>query len=148
MLKLLDNNELKNISIFIIWLINISGFFGILSDEKDFFLSSSPYVLTLTLLLLIVNNNSDKKFLIKLSLIFLFFLKKCTNNHRIASNSQKMTPSNAWKIQKVDYLATKVYMISKSLEIMCPPLISKFAIMILITVLKKKTEMTHKPPRI
>jgi putative membrane protein len=74
MLKLLDNNELKNISIFIIWLINISGFFGILSDEKDFFLSSSPYVLTLTLLLLIVNNNSDKKFLIKLSLIFLLGL--------------------------------------------------------------------------
>ena len=74
MLKLLDNNELKNISIFIIWLINISGFFGILSDEKDFFLSSSPYVLTLTLLLLIVNNNSNKKFLIKLSLIFLLGL--------------------------------------------------------------------------
>jgi len=74
MLKLLDNNELKNISIFIIWLINISGFFGILSEEKDFFLSSSPYVLTLTLLLLIVNNNSDKKFLIKLSLIFLLGL--------------------------------------------------------------------------
>ena len=74
MLKLLDNNELKNISIFIIWLINISGFFGILSDEKDFFLSSSPYVLTLTLLLLIINNNSDKKFLIKLSLIFLLGL--------------------------------------------------------------------------
>jgi len=74
MLKLLDNNELKNISIFIIWLVNISGFFGILSDEKDFFLSSSPYVLTLTLLLLIVNNNSDKKFLIKLALIFLLGL--------------------------------------------------------------------------
>ena len=74
MLKLLDNNELKNISIFIIWLINISGFFGILSDDKDFFLSSSPYVLTLTLLLLIVNNNSNKKFLIKLSLIFLLGL--------------------------------------------------------------------------
>ena len=74
MLKLLDNNELKNISIFIIWLINISGFFGILSEEKDFFLSSSPYVLTLTLLLLIVNNYSDKKFLIKLSLIFLLGL--------------------------------------------------------------------------
>ena len=74
MLKFIDNNELKNISIFIIWLINISGFFGILSDEKDFFLSSSPYVLTLTLLLLILNNNSDKKYLVKLSLIFMFGL--------------------------------------------------------------------------
>ena len=70
MLKLLDNNELKNISIFIIWLINVSGFFGILSDEKDFFLSSSPYVLTMTLFLLLVNNTIDKKFLTRLFFIF------------------------------------------------------------------------------
>ena len=42
MLKLLDEKELINFSIFIVWLINISGFFGILSDQKDFFLSSSP----------------------------------------------------------------------------------------------------------
>ena len=72
MFKLLDNNELRYFSIFIVWLVNVSGFFGILSDQKDFFLSSSPYVLTLTLFLLIVNNSIDKKFLTKL--FFIFFL--------------------------------------------------------------------------
>ena len=70
MLKLLDNNELRYFSIFIVWLVNISGFFGILSDEKDFFLSSSPYVLTMTLFLLLVNNTIDKKFLTRLFFIF------------------------------------------------------------------------------
>ena len=74
MLKLLDNKELRNFSIFIVWLINISGFFGILSDQKEFFLSSSPYVLTMTLFLLVINNSTDKKFLIKLFLIFLLGL--------------------------------------------------------------------------
>ena len=74
MLKLIDNNELRNFSIFFVWLINISGFFGILSDQKEFFLSSSPYVLTMTLFLLIVNNSIEKKFLLKLFYIFLFGL--------------------------------------------------------------------------
>ena len=74
MLKLLDNKELRSFSIFTVWLINISGFFGILSDQKDFFLSSTPYVLTLTLFLLTVNNSINKKFLIKLFLIFLLGL--------------------------------------------------------------------------
>ena len=74
MLKLLDNNELRYFSIFIVWLVNISGFFGILSDEKDFFLSSSPYVLTMTLFLLLVNNTIDKKFLTRLLFIFLLGL--------------------------------------------------------------------------
>ena len=74
MLKLLDNKELKNFSIFIVWLINVSGFFGILSDQKEFFLSSTPYVLTITLFLLIVNNSINKKFLIRLFLIFLLGL--------------------------------------------------------------------------
>ena len=60
--------------IFIVWLINISGFFGILSDQKEFFLSSSPYVLTMTLFLLVINNSTDKKYLIKLFLIFLLGL--------------------------------------------------------------------------
>ena len=72
MLKLLDNKELKNFSIFFLWLINISGFFGILSDQKEFFLSSTPYVLTITLFLLVVNNFIEKKFLTKL--FFIFFL--------------------------------------------------------------------------
>ncbi|MBL6654761.1 MAG: carotenoid biosynthesis protein [Flavobacteriaceae bacterium] len=74
MLKLLDNNELRYFSIFIVWLVNISGFFGILSDQKDFFLSSSPYVLTMTLFLLVVNNSIDKKYLTKLFFIFLLGL--------------------------------------------------------------------------
>ena len=74
MLKLLDNNELRYFSIFIVWLVNISGFFGILSDEKDFFLSSPPYVLTMTLFLLLVNNTIDKKFLTRLFFIFLLGL--------------------------------------------------------------------------
>ena len=72
MLKLIDNNELKSLSIFIVWLVNISGFFGILSDQKDFFLSSSPYVLTVTLFLLVVNNSLEKKFLLRL--FYIFFL--------------------------------------------------------------------------
>tara|TARA_B100000963_G_scaffold65067_1_gene53265 strand:+ start:257 stop:898 length:642 start_codon:yes stop_codon:yes gene_type:complete len=72
MLKLIDNNELRNFSIFFVWLINISGFFGILSDQKEFFLSSSPYVLTMTLFLLIVNNSLEKKFLLRL--FYIFFL--------------------------------------------------------------------------
>ena len=72
MLKLLDNKELKNFSIFIVWLINISGFFGILSDQKEFFLSSSPYVLTITLFLLIINNSIDKR--VSNKIIFYFFI--------------------------------------------------------------------------
>lgn len=74
MLKLIDNNELRSLSIFIVWLVNISGFFGILSDQKDFFLSSSPYVLTVTLFLLVVNNSLEKKFLLRLFYIFLLGL--------------------------------------------------------------------------
>ena len=74
MLKLLDNKELRNFSIFIVWLINISGFFGILSDQKDFFLSSTPYVLTITLFLSVVNSSIEKKFLIRLLFIFLLGL--------------------------------------------------------------------------
>jgi len=74
MLKLIDNKELIYFSIFIVWLVNISGFFGILSDQKDFFLSSSPYVLTMTLFLLVVNNSIDKKFLTRLFFIFLLGL--------------------------------------------------------------------------
>ena len=69
-MKLNDKKELRSFSIFIVWLLNISGFFGILSKEKDFFLSASPYVLSITLFLIIVNNFLDKKFLIKLFLIF------------------------------------------------------------------------------
>jgi putative membrane protein len=62
-------------SIFFLWLINISGFFGMLSDQNEFFLSTTPYVLSLTLLLLILKHDlSDKKSKIGLVLIFLFGL--------------------------------------------------------------------------
>tara|TARA_B100001057_G_scaffold406159_1_gene419418 strand:+ start:10365 stop:10958 length:594 start_codon:yes stop_codon:yes gene_type:complete len=56
------------------WLINISGFFGIISDQKDFFLASTPIVLTITLFLLLLNQGLDRKGLLAISLIFLFGL--------------------------------------------------------------------------
>ena len=71
MIGLSNNKEFLRLSIFILWLITVSGFFGILSDQKEFFLSTSPYVLTLTFLLLILNHElSDKKSKIGLMLIF------------------------------------------------------------------------------
>ena len=75
MVGLSNNKEFLRMSIFFLWLINISGFFGILSDQNEFFLSTTPYVLSLTLLLLILNHDlSDKKSKIGLILIFLFGL--------------------------------------------------------------------------
>ena len=75
MIGLSNNKEFLRMSIFFLWLINISGFFGMLSDQNEFFLSTTPYVLSLTLLLLILNHNlSDKKSKIGLILIFLFGL--------------------------------------------------------------------------
>ena len=75
MLGLSNNKEFLRMSIFFLWLINISGFFGMLSDQNEFFLSTTPYVLSLTLLLLILNHNlSSKKSKIGLMLIFLFGL--------------------------------------------------------------------------
>ena len=75
MTGLSNNKEFLRFSIFFLWLINISGFFGITSDQNEFFLSTTPYVLSLTLLLLILNHDlSDKKSIIGLMLIFLFGL--------------------------------------------------------------------------
>jgi putative membrane protein len=75
MIGLSNNQEFLRLSIFFLWLINISGFFGITSDQNEFFLSTTPYVLSLTLLLLILNHDlSDKKSKIGLILIFLFGL--------------------------------------------------------------------------
>ena len=75
MTGLSNNKEFLRFSIFFLWLINISGFFGITSDQNEFFLSTTPYVLSLTLLLLILNHDiSDKKSKIGLILIFLFGL--------------------------------------------------------------------------
>ncbi len=71
MLELFNRKESISISIFIMWLINISGFFGIISDQRDFFLSSTPFVLAFTLLILILNQGFDKKGILTISLIFL-----------------------------------------------------------------------------
>ena len=75
MIGLSNNKEFLRMSIFFLWLINISGFFGILSEQNEFFLSTTPYILSLTLLLLILNHDlSDKRSKIGLMLIFLFGL--------------------------------------------------------------------------
>ena len=71
MIGLSNNKEFLRLSIFFLWLINISGFFGITSDQSEFFLSTTPYVLSLTLLLLLLNHDlSDNKSKIGLTLIF------------------------------------------------------------------------------
>jgi len=71
MTGLSNNKEFLRLSIFFLWLINISGFFGITSDQSEFFLSTTPYVLSLTLLLLLLNHDlSDNKSKIGLTLIF------------------------------------------------------------------------------
>ena len=57
MTGLSNNKEFLRLSIFFLWLINISGFFGITSDQSEFFLSTTPYVLSLTLLLLLLNHD-------------------------------------------------------------------------------------------
>ena len=75
MIGLSNNKEFLRLSVFFLWLINVSGFFGITSDQSEFFLSTTPYVLSLTLLLLILNHDlSDEKSKIGLILIFLFGL--------------------------------------------------------------------------
>ena len=75
MTGLSNNKEFLRMSIFFLWLINISGFFGMLADQNEFFLSTTPYVLSLTLLLLILSHDlSNKKSKIGLMLIFLFGL--------------------------------------------------------------------------
>ncbi len=72
MIGLSNNKEFLRLSVFFLWLINISGLFGITSDQSEFFLSTSPFVLSLTLLLLILNHDlSDKKSKIGLILIFI-----------------------------------------------------------------------------
>lgn len=73
MIGLSNNEEFLRLSIFFLWLINISGFFGIISDQSEFFLSTTPYVLSLTLLLLLLNHDlSDNKS--KIGLVLIFFL--------------------------------------------------------------------------
>ena len=59
--KLYNNKELLRFSIFFVWLINISGFFGVLSDQKDFFLSTSPFAILITFVLLLLNYDFKQK---------------------------------------------------------------------------------------
>ena len=59
--KLYKNKELLRFSVFFVWLINISGFFGVLSDQKDFFLSTSPFAILITFILLVLNYDFKQK---------------------------------------------------------------------------------------
>jgi len=59
--KLYKKKEFLRFSIFFVWLINISGFFGLLSDQKDFFLIMSPLAILITFILLILNYDFKQK---------------------------------------------------------------------------------------
>ena len=59
--KLYKNKEFLRFSVFFVWLINISGFFGLLSDQKDFFLIMSPLAILITFILLILNYDFKQK---------------------------------------------------------------------------------------
>jgi len=65
------NIEFKRFCIFLVWLINVSGFFGILSDQREFYLSATPYVLTLTVFILILNHNILQKDILKTTLFII-----------------------------------------------------------------------------
>jgi len=74
--KLYNNKEFLRFSIFFVWLINISGFFGVLSDQKDFFLSTSPFAILISFILLILNYNFRQKgfFTALISIVIIGFL--------------------------------------------------------------------------
>ena len=74
--KLYKNKELLRFSVFFVWLINISGFFGVLSDQKEFFLSTSPFAILITFILLILNYDFKQKGFISalISIISIGFL--------------------------------------------------------------------------
>lgn len=74
--KLYKNKEFLRFSVFFVWLINISGFFGLLSDQKDFFLIMSPLAILITFILLILNYDFKQKGFITalISIIIIGFL--------------------------------------------------------------------------
>ena len=74
--KLYNNKEFLRFSIFFVWLINFSGFFGVLSDQKDFFLSTSPFAILISFILLLLNYNTRQKgfFTALISIIIIGFL--------------------------------------------------------------------------
>ena len=63
----------KNISIFIIWLVHISGFMGMVFYDLDFFATFTPLNLALMLIILLVNMNKIVKQEI-LSILSIFFI--------------------------------------------------------------------------
>ena len=74
--KLYKNKQLLRFSVFFVWLINISGFFGVLSDQKEFFLSTSPFAILITFILLVLNYDFKQKGFISalISIISIGFL--------------------------------------------------------------------------
>ena len=74
--KLYKNKELLRFSVFFVWLINISGFFGVLSDQKEFFLRTSPFAILITFILLVLNYDFKQKGFISalISIISIGFL--------------------------------------------------------------------------
>ena len=74
MLKsLYKNPELLRFSIFIVWLINVSGFFGMFSDQKELFLKFTPYAILMSFILIFINSKIIQKgFITSIILIAIF----------------------------------------------------------------------------
>ena len=74
MLKnLYKNPELLRFSIFIVWLINVSGFFGMFSDQKEFFLTFTPYAILMSFILIFINSKINQKgFITSIVIIAIF----------------------------------------------------------------------------
>ena len=74
MLKsLYKNPELLRFSIFIVWLINVSGFFGMFSDQKELFLTFTPYAILMSFILIFINSKINQKGFIKSILTIAIF---------------------------------------------------------------------------
>ena len=74
MLKsLYKNPELLRFSIFIVWLINVSGFFGMFSDQKELFLTFTPYAILMSFILIFINSKINQKgFITSIVIIAIF----------------------------------------------------------------------------
>ena len=74
MLKnLYKNPELLRFSVFIVWLINVSGFFGMFSDQKEFFLTFTPYAILMSFILIFINSKINQKgFITSIVIIAIF----------------------------------------------------------------------------
>ena len=67
------NPELLRFSIFIVWLINVSGFFGMFSDQKELFLKFTPYAILMSFILIFINSKIIQKgFITSIILIAIF----------------------------------------------------------------------------